>query len=131
MAASLLDTTVLIDALRGRPAAHRIRGLRGAGEDVPHICAINIEELFRGLRAGEEEALRRLLDGVRLAPITREDAERAGRWRRDFALHGVTLSQADCLIAAAAAGIGARLITGNPRDFPMKEVTVEHWPVGA
>jgi predicted nucleic acid-binding protein len=47
-----------------------------------------------------------------------------------FLGHGVTLSQADCLIAAAAAGVGARLITGNLRDFPMDEVTVEHWPVG-
>jgi predicted nucleic acid-binding protein len=131
MAASLLDTTVLIDALRGRPAAQRIKGLRGRGEGVPYVCAINVEELARGLRAGEEAALHRLLDGLKITPITREDAERAGRWRRDFALRGVTLSQADCLIAAAAAGIGARLITGNPRDFPMKEVTVEHWPVGA
>jgi predicted nucleic acid-binding protein len=34
------------------------------------------------------------------------------------------------LIAAAAAGVGARLITGNPKDFPMDEITVEHWPVG-
>jgi predicted nucleic acid-binding protein len=71
-----------------------------------------------------------LLDGLRLAPITREDAERAGRWRRDFAAQGVTLTQADCLIAAAAAGVGARLITGNPKDFPMPELSVEHWPVG-
>jgi predicted nucleic acid-binding protein len=130
VAASLLDTTVLIDALRGRPAAHRIKGLRAAGEGVPYVCAINVEELGRGLRAGEEVALGRLLDGLKMAPIGREDAERAGRWRRDFAGRGVTLSQANCLIAAAAAGIGARLITGNPKDFPMREVTVEHWPVG-
>jgi predicted nucleic acid-binding protein len=131
VAASLLDTTVLIDALRGRPAANRIKRLRAAGEAVPYVCAINVEELARGLRSGEEKALGRLLDGVRLAPLTREDAERAGRWRRDFAAQGVTLSQADCLIAAAAAGVGARLVTGNPKHFPMHEVTVEHWPVGA
>jgi predicted nucleic acid-binding protein len=43
----------------------------------------------------------------------------------------VTLSQADCLVAAAAAGVGARLATGNPRDFPMKGLLVDHWPVGA
>jgi len=48
MARVLLDTTVLIDALRGRPAADRLRGLRRAG-DVPFVCAINIEELVRGL----------------------------------------------------------------------------------
>lgn len=43
---------------------------------------------------------------------------------------GRTQSQADCLIAAAAHSVGARLATGNPRDFPMTEVAVEHWPVG-
>jgi predicted nucleic acid-binding protein len=43
---------------------------------------------------------------------------------------GVTLSQADCLIASAAVGAGARLATGNPKDFPMEELEVEHWPAG-
>lgn len=28
------------------------------------------------------------------------------------------------------AGINARLATGNPTDFPMDDITVEHWPVG-
>jgi predicted nucleic acid-binding protein len=130
MPASLLDTTVLIDALRGRPAADRVRQLRAAGDDVPYVSAINVEEIVRGLRDGEEAQVARLVDGLRLAPIARAEAERAGRWRRQFAARGVTLSQADCLIAAAALGVGARLITGNPKDFPMTELTVEHWPVG-
>jgi hypothetical protein len=57
-------------------------------------------------------------------------APRAGQWRREFARRGVTIHQADCLIAAATAGIEARLATGNPSDFPMDEVTVDHRPVG-
>jgi predicted nucleic acid-binding protein len=44
---------------------------------------------------------------------------------------GRTLALADCLIAAAAVGIDATLATGNPKDFPMKGLTVEHWPAGA
>ena len=43
---------------------------------------------------------------------------------------GVTISQADALIAAAAHAIGGRLATGNPKHFPMPELTVEHWPAG-
>ncbi len=58
------------------------------------------------------------------------EGERAGVWRRAHAERGITLHQADCLIAAAAVGIGARLATGNPDDFPMEEVDVELWPVG-
>jgi len=130
VAACLLDTTVLIDALRGRRAAHRIHDLRTRGDDVPHICAINVEEVIRGIRPGEDDAIRVLFKGLRLAPLGRQEGQRAGRWRREFAARGVTLSQADCLIAAAALGARARLVTGNPKHFPMKELTVEHWPAG-
>ena len=130
MARVLLDTTVLIDALRGRPAADRLRGLRRAG-DVPFVCAINIEELVRGLSEREVPAARRLLQGLRLAPLGRSEGSMAGEWRREHALRGVTLSQADCLVAAAAVGVGAVLATGNPDDFPMPGLTLDHWPVGA
>jgi predicted nucleic acid-binding protein len=58
------------------------------------------------------------------------EGSRAGQWRQQFAGRGITLHQADCLIAAATAGIDARLATGNPADFPMDGVVVEHWPVG-
>jgi predicted nucleic acid-binding protein len=125
----LLDTTVLIDVLRGRAAAERLRGLRGEGPP-PYLCAINVEEIWRGVRRGEEEAVGLLVEALRIAPLGREEGERAGRWRAEFAARGRTLAQADCLIAAAAVGIGARLATGNPRDFPMDELEVEHWPVG-
>jgi predicted nucleic acid-binding protein len=126
----LLDTTVLIDALRGRRAAARVLALRSAG-DVPYICAINVEEVHRGIRPGEESTVRRLLEALRVVPLGRVEGQRAGAWRRAYAARGVTLSQSDCLIAAAAVSVKARVATGNPRDFPMGEVDVDHWPVGA
>jgi predicted nucleic acid-binding protein len=127
----LLDTTVLIDVLRGRPAGERVQDLHRAGQ-VPWICAVNVDEMIRGTsRDDDEEALvTRFLGGFRLAPLGQAEGERAGRWRRDHAGDGITLSQADCLIAASAFGIGARLATGNPKHFPMPELEVEHWPVG-
>ena len=130
MGAVLLDTTVLIDALRGRAAADRIRMLRRGG-DVAYTSAVNVEEIVRGLRPGEQNAASRLLNGLRIAPLGRAQGELAGRWRADFGAKGVTLTQADCLVAAAAMGIGARLATGNPRDFPMESLVVEDWPSGA
>jgi predicted nucleic acid-binding protein len=125
----LLDTTVLIDALRGFSAAERLRGLR-SGLHVPWICAVNVEEVLRATHREEEAPVGRLLGGFQLAPLGRAEGERAGRWRRDYARKGIALSQADCLIAAAAVGVGARLATGNPKHFPMSELEVEHWPVG-
>lgn len=125
----LLDTTVLIDALRGLSAAQRLRGLRSS-EHVPWICAVNVEEVMRGAHDEEERLVERFLGGLQLAPLGRAEGERAGRWRRDYARRGVTLHQADCLIAAAAVGVDAQLATGNPKHFPMPELDVLHWPVG-
>ena len=130
MARLLLDSTVLIDALRGRPAAGRVAGLRRIGVE-PWVCAISIEEIWRGLQPGEEPDARRLFNALRLAPLAVDEGTRAGTWRREFSGRGTTLHQADCLIAAAALGVGAALATANVSDFPMPEVTVEHWPIGS
>ena len=130
MPALLLDTTVLIDVLRGAPAADRLRALRREGA-VPYICAVNVDEIARGIRPREELNARRLLRALRLAPLGQSEAWRAGAWRREFAELGVTLSQPDCMVASAAVGVGATLATGNLKDFPMPGLSVEHWPVGA
>lgn len=127
----LLDTTVLIDALRGRPGVlSRLDAIESRGE-APLTCAINIEELVRGLRPHEAEAAERLLQGLHVARLGRLEGIRAGAWRRQSTQRGMTLSQSDCLVGAAAVSAGARLATGNPKHFPFDELTVEHWPVGA
>lgn len=129
MAFVLLDSTVLIDALRGRAAVARIRSLQASG-DRPAVSPVNVEEVVRGLREAERGTTMRFLQGLRVIPLDRAQATQAGDWRREYASRGWTLAQADCLIAAAAVKLGGRLATGNPRDFPMQELSVEHWPVG-
>lgn len=126
----VLDSTVLIDFLRGRPAVERVAALRATG-DVPATTPINVEEIVRGLRADETFAAERLFRGLVVLPIDARAGWQAGTWRRDYAARGVTLWQADCLIAATALVHAATLVTGNAKDFPMDEVEVEHWPVGA
>ncbi|MGL5930735.1 MAG: PIN domain-containing protein [Dermatophilaceae bacterium] len=125
----VLDSTVLIDVLRGRPAVARLRGLRERGTRLA-TTAINIEEIVRGIRPSEEDHVAALARGLEVIPVDHEVGWRAGEWRREFAGLGITLRQADCLIAAAAAGRGAALATGNPKDFPMDGLDVQHWPVG-
>src|SRR5579884_1466453 len=127
MSRLLLDSTVLIDALRGRAAAGRVAALRRTGTE-PWVCAISIEEIWRGVRAAEEPVVHRLVKGLRVAPLGTAEGMRAGAWRRQFAERGITLHQPDCLRAAAAAGIDASLATAKVADFPMEGVTVEHWP---
>lgn len=125
----VLDTTVLIDYLRGRAVVRRVDALGDRG-DVACTTAINVEEVVRGLRPGEETAASALFDGLGIVPLGRSEGHQAGEWRRTSAERGVTLSQADCLIAAGAKSAAAVLATGNPDHFPMTEVTVDHWPVG-
>ena len=129
MSALVLDTTVLIDALRGRPAAARLRNL-AARREVLLTTAINVEEIIRGLRLSELDVADALFTAIRVLPVREPDARRAGSWRREHAARGITLHQADCLIGAITAGIGARLATGNVKDFPMPQLTVEEWPPG-
>ncbi|MBA3427626.1 MAG: PIN domain-containing protein [Actinobacteria bacterium] len=132
MAAVLLDSSVLIDLLRGhRGARQRLQKLKAVG-DLPHICAVNVDEIARGTGAEPERRVaERLVEGMRMVPLGAHEGWLAGSWRREFGSRGLTLAQGDCLIAAAAATIGGRLATGNPRHFPMPELTVEHWPAGA
>jgi len=125
----VLDSTVLIDYLRGRPAVARVASLRELG-DAPATTAINVEEIVRGLRATETAAAGMLFSGLVVLPVELASAWQAGAWRREFASRGTTLSQADCLIAATAAAHGASLATGNPKDFPMPELDVTYWPIG-
>lgn len=126
----VLDSTVLIDYLRGRPAVGRVADLLDRG-DEPATTAVNVEEIVRGIRSGETPAVEALMAGLIVLPITAPAAWRAGTWRREHAERGITLWQADCLIAATAAMEGAALVTGNPKDFPMPGIEVVHWPVGA
>ena len=121
---------MVIDVLRERPAASRLSSLEASEHAAPLVCAVTVEEIWRGARLGEEPAIARLLAALRIAPLGREEGERAGSWRREFGARGITLGQADCLIAAAAVSVGARLATANVRDFPMPELEVEHWPPG-
>ena len=120
---------MLIDFLRGRPAVGRVIALRASG-DVPATTAINVEEIARGLRTDETEAARRLFSGLIILPIDSRAAWQAGTWQRDFAARGVTLYQSDCLVAATTWAHEGTLATGNPKDFPMTELTVDYWPVG-
>lgn len=126
----VLDTTILIDVLRGRPAVDRLRALRR--ERLPLLTtAVNVEEIVRGLRPSEEAAAQALFAGLLVLPVREAEGRLAGRWRRYHAARGVTLHQADCLVAACAVVAGARLGTGNEKHFPMAELEVERWPVGA
>ena len=112
----LLDTCVLIDYLRNRPAAidflHRM-------QERAAVSVITTAELYAGVR---DEAEQTRVDAVLTRLLVRNVdlaiARLAGRFRREYRQsHGVAIP--DALIAATAEVHGARLVTRNARHFPM------------
>jgi hypothetical protein len=126
----LLDSTCAIDLLRGRPGAlARLDETQMRGDEWI-TCAVVAAEVSAGLRPKERDAAHRLFEGLEVAPMGAGEGRLAGWWMATYRRRGRTLALADCLIAAAAIGAGATLATGNPKDFPMTGLQVEHWPAG-
>ena len=113
----VLDTTVLIDVLRGHQPA---RDYMGSLDEVPVCSELTRVEVLRGIRHGERDRAETLLGALRWVAVDEQVARRAGRlgrtWRRSHAL-----STVDLVIAATAQELGAGLATSNTRHYPMFE----------
>jgi hypothetical protein len=113
----LLDTTVLIDALRNRNQRRGWLEKRVVAGSVLAVSVVTIAEVYGGLRPGEEAATRGLLANFEWLPVTAPTAERAGLLKAHLSRQGRTHSIADMLIAATAIEKGCELATDNRKDF--------------
>lgn len=120
----LLDTDAIIDYLKGvQSSIDLIQSIPEKG-DLACVCDIVLAEIYSGLTLRQRAQSEIFLSALEYVPIGPESACQAGIWRYDYARRGKILSTTDCLIAAAAYEIGAILITGNARDYPMKEISI-------
>lgn len=120
----LLDSTELIDFERRKPETRA--AIREFGQHyVLGSCPITVAELYAGRSRGSDPALDAFLDSLEYWDITYDDAIRAGQYRWQFARQGTQLSTTDTLIAAVAARLGAVILTGNVKDYPMDDVAVQ------
>lgn len=112
----LLDTTILVDYLRGNEQARHM--LEGTG-DRASSSVVTVLELFAGVRnRREEQRTEQLLSEIDLLPVTADIAKRAGVFVRLYdASHGI--GAVDAIIAATAEHHGLRLATLNVKHFPM------------
>jgi predicted nucleic acid-binding protein len=118
----LLDTTVLIDVLRARRNRRSLLAELVAGGHLLATAAINIGEVYAGMRPQEKTRTEALLSSLDCYPITCAIARRAGALKSARADKGQTLALADMLVAATALEHGLALMTDNRKDFPFPEL---------
>lgn len=118
----LLDTSVLIDALRLR---HRRRELLAELVQAGHTLAttaLNVAEVYAWMRPEEAQRTETLLSALECYDLTGRSGRRAGALKQQWSRKGCTLALADMIVAAIALERGCALMTDNRKDFPMEEL---------
>jgi predicted nucleic acid-binding protein len=122
MATYLLDTSILIDVLNERKERRLLLHHLVSQGHLLACCAINVAEIYAGVRPNEEKQTEILLESMQYFPISFSVARLAGLMKRDYSRRGKTLTLADSTIAAVAIHYQLPLMTDNVKDFPMKEL---------
>lgn len=121
----LVDTSVLIDVLRRRRGRRELLVELVRGGHVLATTALNVAEVYAGMRPDEEEQTEAFLNALDCYELTRTAGRMAGNLKNKWAQKGRTLTLADTIIAAIALERHCTLLTDNRKDFPMPEL--EHY----
>lgn len=118
----ILDTTFVIDVLRGEPAAIRkLNELLAEGE-APVIAAPTVFELFSGLErlrksAAERERIRRVLAQHAAWPLDERSAEAGGEVDGQLVARGLKIDPLDAMIAGIALTRHDAVLTRDVEHF--------------
>jgi predicted nucleic acid-binding protein len=117
----VLDTSVLIDVLRGdREARRALSAATEAGEQFAASMVTKVE-ILQGMRSSERTAVRRVLAVLHLVALDDDVADLAGEFGRRYRASHRGIDVPDFVIAATAAHLDAPLWTRNVKHFPMFE----------
>lgn len=122
MADYLLDTNILILALRSVPKALNLLDALDRKKERVCISVATRTEILAGMRPHEEERTMELLDSLENLPLDEATADRAGRLIYQYARQGIQFSFPDALIAATALHHDLTLATTNPKHFPVPDL---------
>lgn len=133
MAASyLLDTNILIAALRGEPRS-LLNRLAGIAPNRLHLSSIVLAELVTGAEKSERRsatlaAVKDVIQGMPPLPFDADCANAYGRIRAQLERKGTAIGPMDMLIAAQAMSAGLVLVTDNLREFKrVPGLRCENW----
>lgn len=112
----VLDTTVLVDTLRGdQRASSYLKAL----EAPPSCSEVTRVEIIRGLRSRERAFADRMFAEIRWCPVDEDVARLAGELGREVRAGHRNLGTVDLMVAATAQLLGLPLATSNVKHFPM------------
>ena len=113
----VVDTDVLIDALRGRqPGADRVAA--GLEQGSLSTTAVSVFELLSGAKGRKQaEAIGALLAALPVLPFDLAAGETTASLRRDLESRGQGIGMADYLIAGVCVSRSAQLLTRNRKHF--------------
>jgi predicted nucleic acid-binding protein len=115
----VVDTSVLIDHLRGRPEARDALAAAVEAGDLLVGSVLTRTEVLAGERDTEAESTAALLAVIEWVPVTESVADRAGRLAQQFLRSHPGVDTVDYVIAATAQELGGDLWTRNVKHFPM------------
>lgn len=119
--AALVDTSVLIDHLRGVSLARALLEVEIEGEEPVFGSVLTKVEVLAGMRPGEEPSTRELVDLLIWIEVSEGIAEAAGALARRYLRTHPGVDLVDHVIAATRDELGVPLWTTNVRHFPMVE----------
>ena len=115
----LLDTSVIIDALRRRFGRDQLLQKPAEDGSILACSAVSVAELYARMKPEEEHVTSQLLQGLECIEIGCDLAQRAGALKYAWGRRGRTIGLLDVMIAEAARTFGLKLATDNRKDFPM------------
>jgi hypothetical protein len=113
----LVDTSVLIDYLRGHAGAAEVLERERARGPL-HASEISRLEVLAGMRPPEEDGTRSLLSTLVWHEVDEEIAEAGAAFGREW-LRSHGIDSADLAIAGTVLRLDAELLTCNVKHFPM------------
>jgi predicted nucleic acid-binding protein len=134
MSGYLLDTNVLSEVIRKRPAVAVLARLRDAPQDALFASSVSVMELRFGAARVEGSSIlwqrirKEVLARVKILPLDEQQATQAGDILADLESRGSPIGIEDVLIGATALVANLVVVTRNVKHLGrIRGLIVENW----